>query len=975
MIGGVGGILRRGLLEVGDRRRVVVQSKIGFARKVPRLAGRAGAAQLGDAQKGQRLCRLALGEREFAKAQVRFGVERVGLKLGLEFARRGAEVFLPPVDLADQPMRAFKVRVARQSLPCFPDRLIVDALPFEKLGLDEVDAVRVRRDLGDSLVRVLRRFAIGLDEQIVRLYAPFGIVRDADKVGDRRLGPVERHERASHPELSVGEIRFQRERLAEGTGGVSEAVGTIVADAEVERRSPEGRIKLKRLREGWDRGIEPIGEIVHEAEPLQDLRIVRMGDQVVLVELGGGRKVVAELGRVRLGEPVTLFRVSLQCRETPTEKAHGNKNVHCPGERARWSQCPKGRTLRSGKRRVDHLALEAVYHSARVRPMSGSRLRSTCCDRFACDAAAIVVVVMLLCAWGSHAIAALPAAGQELLDPHVAELEQRGEEFLRSRQFDQAIAQFQAALELDPSSAGLHDRLGVVYVGKGDGNRALAEFRESVRLNPRLSDAWSNLGLLLLRTGQAQQALDALRRASQIEPDSAAIHYRLGLALSTGGQAQEAVRDFLAALKLQPDFPEAANDLGAALARLGRSTEAIARFRQALALRPAYPEAHYNLGLAELEGGDAASAIVEFRQAIALRPGYTAARLKLGEALEQVRNWTEAAAEFQAVLAADPSSADGHYNLGRSDLELKRRPDAIAEFQRAIQLDAGFAEAYNNLGVARAEGGKLEEAAGNFQRAAQLKPQYADPHYNLGFVALAQSKPEVAVEEFRKAVELAPANAEYHYRLGLALSEEGKSSEAIEEVRSALRREPANSGAHYLLARLLGLSGDRAGAAREFAEVAKLRQAEQEKDSKETAAILDIGAGLKALSQGRVAQAADDFALATRADPASPEAHNHLGVALAKLGRTREAMAEFRKAIEIEPQNAAARTNVASVLAAQGNIPAAIDELERAIALEGDLAQAHHNLGVLLLEQGDRKAGESELEAARTLGSVRGTAR
>src|SRR5579859_2691087 len=95
-------------------------------------------------------------------------------------------------------------------------------------------------------------------------------------------------------------------------------------------------------------------------------------------------------------------------------------------------------------------------------------------------------------------IRAVPLSGQQLLDPRTADLLDSGERLLNSRQFDQAISQFNAALRADPSLAAAHNGLGLAYIGKDDADRAAGEFRECLRLDPRNAEAWSNLGLILL---------------------------------------------------------------------------------------------------------------------------------------------------------------------------------------------------------------------------------------------------------------------------------------------------------------------------------------------------------------------------------------------------------------------------------------------------------------------------------------------
>src|SRR5207244_5365712 len=74
-------------------------------------------------------------------------------------------------------------------------------------------------------------------------------------------------------------------------------------------------------------------------------------------------------------------------------------------------------------------------------------------------------------------------------------------------------------------------------------------------------------------------------------------------------------------------------------------------------------------------------------------------------------------------------------------------------------------------------------------------------------------------------------------------------------------------------------------------------------------AVLQISDGLQAMSNGDVAGAVREFRFAAQTAPDLAEAHNLLGMALAKQGDTALAQAEFRTAIELEPENEIGRAS------------------------------------------------------------------
>ena len=110
--------------------------------------------------------------------------------------------------------------------------------------------------------------------------------------------------------------------------------------------------------------------------------------------------------------------------------------------------------------------------------------------------------------------------------------------------------------------------------------------------------------------------------------------------------------------------------------------------------------------------------------------------------------------------------------------------------------------------------------------------------------------------------------------------------------------------------------------------------------------------GLALASQGRVAEAIEQFEQALRIQPDYAAAHNNLGVAMAGQGRISEALAEFAAALRIKPDHADARIGLGVVLANQGKVSEAIEQFEQALRIQPDYAPAHYNWGNALLQQG-----------------------
>lgn len=280
-----------------------------------------------------------------------------------------------------------------------------------------------------------------------------------------------------------------------------------------------------------------------------------------------------------------------------------------------------------------------------------------------------------------------------------------------------------------------HHNRGVVFARKGELAAAIAEFQAAIGLNPHASDTHRNLGLALAQSGDLVAAEAAYRRVTELKPNSPKALHDLANLLRANDRPADAIVAYTLALELQPDSAELHHDLGLAQADLEKP-EAIESYRKAIELKPRFVEAHNNLGIMLEQRHEFEEAIACYREAIRLRPKSDSAYNNLGVALAAQRRHAESIAVYRQALAIQPQSAQTLNNLGNALRAEGQLVEAEQCLRKALQLKPDYAEAFNNLAITLVQSGQNVEALTLYKRAILLTPDYPEAHLNLALALL-----------------------------------------------------------------------------------------------------------------------------------------------------------------------------------------------------------------------------------------------
>jgi Flp pilus assembly protein TadD len=113
------------------------------------------------------------------------------------------------------------------------------------------------------------------------------------------------------------------------------------------------------------------------------------------------------------------------------------------------------------------------------------------------------------------------------------------------------------ARRIDPSDAGAHNNLGVLYYNKGLYEEAVGAFMRALELDGRMQVAQRNLEIAYLHSGAANARIAQLQEHLRLNPSDRDARWEVGRTFALLARHDEAIAEFSELLRYQP------NDLGA----------------------------------------------------------------------------------------------------------------------------------------------------------------------------------------------------------------------------------------------------------------------------------------------------------------------------------------------------------------------------------------------------------------------------
>lgn len=203
------------------------------------------------------------------------------------------------------------------------------------------------------------------------------------------------------------------------------------------------------------------------------------------------------------------------------------------------------------------------------------------------------------------------------------------------------IETYERMVHLFPNDISVRHLLGEVYYSLRRYDEALAQFKAALEIDNSYKLVYNLMGYTYSAMGMYEKAVETLQRYLELAPDEPNPHDSIGEIYQTAGHLDEAIEEYKEALKRGPDLHFPWEHMGTAYLDKGNFDEAFHCFRRLIDAAPSdyyKSTGHRYIGWTYWAKGHYEEAVKSYREALKVYPNRFICIYEIGELYEEQGN-------------------------------------------------------------------------------------------------------------------------------------------------------------------------------------------------------------------------------------------------------------------------------------------------------------------------------------------------
>jgi tetratricopeptide (TPR) repeat protein len=268
--------------------------------------------------------------------------------------------------------------------------------------------------------------------------------------------------------------------------------------------------------------------------------------------------------------------------------------------------------------------------------------------------------------------------------------------------------------------ANEHFKMGVVHKVNDQPEEAIKEFEKALEIHPRFPRAHLNLGALHFFQGEQEQAVQEYHKEIEINPKEARTYNNLSVIYRIEGDYEKAKRFCLMAINLRPRFREPYLNLARIYEEMDSLLAVERTYLALLEFYPSSPEAYQGLGRIYDWLNLFDMSILAYEKALRFEPEDAEIHYNLGVVYGKANLIQEALKSLMRAVEIDPKLAQAHHNIGMVYFQTRDYEEAIRSFHKAIEMDSLLIEPHISLALLYQQIGRKEESERELRKVEAL---------------------------------------------------------------------------------------------------------------------------------------------------------------------------------------------------------------------------------------------------------------